>query len=151
MRCKFCGSTHIHSAYDHRNFSAGKAVAGTIVFGPLGAGAGMLGKDIKGFRCTQCGAFMERPMDTMTEKMVNDAVYDAKKGTSFISYNFYKGQYPNIETVQAENNKNIERVSLHLSDNTTSVKAINVERDTLKVKRSFKTNCKNFNYFIGYY
>ena len=46
MRCKFCGSTHIHSAYDHRNFSAGKAVAGTIVFGPLGAGAGMLGEDI---------------------------------------------------------------------------------------------------------
>ena len=47
MRCKFCGSTLIHSAHDHRNFSAGKAVAGTIVFGPLGAGAGMLGKDIE--------------------------------------------------------------------------------------------------------
>ena len=93
MRCKFCGSTLIHSAHDHRNFSAGKAVAGTIVFGPLGAGAGMLGKDIEGFRCTQCGAFMESPMDTLTEKMVNDAVYDAKKGTSYISYNFYKGQY----------------------------------------------------------
>lgn len=140
MRCKFCGSTLIHSAHDHRNFSAGKAVAGTIVFGPLGAGAGMLGKDIEGFRCTQCGAFMEHPMDTMTEKMVNDAVYDAKKGTSYISYNFYKGQYPNIETVQVENRNKPERVSLHFSNNTKTVKAINVEKDTMKVKRSFTPN-----------
>lgn len=140
MRCKFCGSTLIHSAHDHRNFSAGKAVAGTIVFGPLGAGAGMLGKDIEGFRCTQCGAFMERPMDTLTEKMVNDAIYDAKKGTSYISYNFYKGQYPNIETVQVENRNNTERVSLHFSNNTKTVKAINVEKDTMKVKRSFTPN-----------
>ena len=140
MRCRFCGSTLIHSAHDHKNFSAGKAFAGTIVFGPMGAGAGMLGKDIEGFRCTQCGAFMESPMDTTTEKMVNDAVYSAKKGTSYISYNFYKGQYPNIENVQTAEKSNAERVSLHLSENTNTVKAINAEKDTMKVKRSFNTN-----------
>ena len=140
MRCRFCGSTLIHSAHEHKNFSAGKAFAGTIVFGSMGAGAGMLGKDIEGFHCTQCGAFMERPMDTTTEKMVNDAVYNAKKGTSYISYNFYKGQYPNIETVQAVENNNTERVSLHLSENPNTVTAINAEEDTMKVKRAFKTN-----------
>ena len=74
MRCRFCGSTSIHAAVDHKNFSAGKALAGTVVFGPMGAGAGMLGKEINGFRCTLCGGFMEHPMDPQTERQVNDAI-----------------------------------------------------------------------------
>lgn len=138
MRCRFCGSTMIHSAHDHKNFSTGKAIAGTIVFGPMGAGAGMIGKDTEGFRCTQCGAFMESPMNTMTEKLVNDAVYDAKRGTSYISYNLYKSQYPNIETVQVEDTKKTERIDLHVSDRINTVKAINIEKDVMEVKRSFK-------------
>ena len=44
MRCKYCGSTSIHAATEHRNFSAGKAVAGAVTFGVVGVAAGFIGK-----------------------------------------------------------------------------------------------------------
>ena len=67
MRCKFCGSLSIHPATEHRNYSTGKAIAGAVVFGPVGSIAGIHGKDIRGYRCGKCGAFMDKPMDAYTE------------------------------------------------------------------------------------
>ena len=140
MRCKYCGSTSIHSAIEHKNFSTGKALAGTIVFGPLGAGAGMLGKEIAGFRCTQCGGFMEHPMDTLTEKMVNDAIYSAKNHRSFVSYNYYKSQYPNIETVQDREEGKGERVSIHITENLDSAKEVKDLEEKPVEKRAYDYN-----------
>ena len=90
MRCRYCGSSVIHHANEYKDFSVGKAIAGTVVFGPIGAVAGVTGKKISGFRCSQCGEFMERPMETTTEQMVNDAIYNAKKGSSYSMYGYYK-------------------------------------------------------------
>ena len=59
MRCRYCGSSAISETTEKQNFSAGKAVAGAVVFGPVGAAAGFIGKDKKGYRCGACGAFME--------------------------------------------------------------------------------------------
>ena len=99
MRCRFCGSEAIHGDTENKGFSVGKAVAGTMVFGSAGAVAGITGKKVEGLRCSACGAFMESPMDYNTEKLINDAIYSAKKGSFTSTYKMYKKQYPNIETV----------------------------------------------------
>ena len=40
-------------------FSAGKAIAGAVVAGPLGLAAGALGKKKTTYRCTNCGYTIE--------------------------------------------------------------------------------------------
>ena len=43
MRCRYCGSKNIHPEVKHKTFSTGKAVAGAVTFGVVGAAAGMIG------------------------------------------------------------------------------------------------------------
>ena len=97
MRCKFCGSTSLHPDTQHKTFSTGKAVAGAVMFGAVGAAAGLIGKDQNGYRCGACGAFMDAPMDSFTEIQVNGAIRDAESGKSRALYDYYKAQYPNIQ------------------------------------------------------
>lgn len=97
MRCRFCGSTSLHDDTQDKRFSAGKAVAGTIVFGLPGAAAGLIGKKVKGYRCSACGSFMETPMDAFTEVSIDTAIRNAESGRDRSSYDYYKGQYPNIQ------------------------------------------------------
>ena len=97
MRCKFCGSTSLHPDTQHKTFSTGKAVAGAVVFGVVGAAAGLIGKDLNGYRCGACGSFMDSPMDSFTEIQVNGAIRDAEAGRSRALFDYYKGQYPNIQ------------------------------------------------------
>ena len=99
MRCRFCGSRSLHEDKQHKNFSGGKAVAGAVAFGVVGAAAGFIGKDKDGYRCGACGAFMEAPMMYVMEDMVNSAIEKAKAGESRSMYDYYKAQYPNIEDV----------------------------------------------------
>lgn len=99
MRCRFCGSKSLHADKQHKTFSGGKAVAGTVVFGVVGAAAGFIGKDKDGYRCGACGAFMEAPMQYLTEDMVNSAIEQAKSGKQRSRYDYFKAQYPNIEEV----------------------------------------------------
>ena len=97
MRCRFCGSTSLHDDTQDKRFSTGKAVAGTIVFGLPGAAAGLIGKKVKGYRCSACGSFMETPMDAFTEVSIDTAIRNAESGRDRSSYDYYKGQYPNIQ------------------------------------------------------
>ncbi|MBQ3380048.1 MAG: hypothetical protein IJG50_09360 [Clostridia bacterium] len=96
MRCRFCGSTSLHEDKQHKNFSTGKAVAGAVAFGVVGAAAGFIGKDQKGYRCGACGAFMETPMDSLTEMSVDSAIREAEEGRSRAMFDYYKKQYANI-------------------------------------------------------
>lgn len=98
MRCRFCGSTSLHTDTQHKTFSAGKAAAGAVVFGVIGAAAGFIGKEKQGYRCGACGSFMELPMDTFTGMQIDTAIQKAKKGDTTL-YSYYKAQYPNIENV----------------------------------------------------
>lgn len=100
MRCRFCGSPSLHSDTQHKVFSPGKAAAGAVVFGAVGAAAGFIGKEKKGYRCAACGNFMDIPMDTFTGMQIDNAIRAAKKGDTAL-YNYFKNQYPNIETVAA--------------------------------------------------
>ena len=43
MRCKYCGSNVIHPHTEHKVFSGKKAAAGAVMFGVVGAAAGMIG------------------------------------------------------------------------------------------------------------
>ena len=78
MRCRYCGSKIIHPETQHKNFSTGKAVAGTVMFGVIGAAGGFIGKDVKGYKCGTCGAFQETAMDIGTESSINSAVNNAR-------------------------------------------------------------------------
>ena len=55
IKCPICGSEQIYA--DKKGFSAGKAVAGTILTGNLlvGAAAGSIGKDKIQLTCLKCG------------------------------------------------------------------------------------------------
>lgn len=97
MRCKFCGSQSLRADQEHRNFSVGKAVAGAAIFGPYGAIGGFVGKDLNGFRCGSCGAFMDAPMDLFTEHQIDNSIADAEAGRSAASFQYYQRQYPNIQ------------------------------------------------------
>ena len=97
MRCKYCGSKLVHPETQHKTFSTGKAIAGAVTVGVVGAAAGFIGKDKKGYKCGECGAFMEIPMDFMTESSINNAVKKAEEGGDRSLYDYFKGQYPNIQ------------------------------------------------------
>lgn len=97
MRCKYCGSNVVHPDTQHKVFSGKKAVAGAVMFGAVGAAAGMIGKDTKGYKCGSCGAFMESPMEYFTESSIDRAIRDAESGGDCSMYNYFKGQYPNIQ------------------------------------------------------
>lgn len=138
MRCKFCGSTSIHAAEENKNFSYGKAAAGTVVFGPVGAVAGLSGKKIKGYRCAQCGSFMERPMDNITESLVNDAIYKAKSGDRFSMYEYYKQQYPNIESVTLNNTGSSEKtIDVHRNNSENIMSAQTADNEKAVLKREY--------------
>jgi len=102
MRCKFCGSESLHQDKQHSSFSGGKAITGAVVFGPVGAVAGFVGKDRQGYRCGACGAFSDSAMDAFTEAMVNGAVRDAENGKSREMFDYYKSQFPNIHALIPE-------------------------------------------------
>ena len=97
MRCRYCGSESIHEGTEHRNFSAGKAAAGAVVFGVVGVAAGLSGKEQKGYRCAACGAFAEAPMDSTTEMSIHMAISNAEHGGDRSMYDYYKSQYCNIQ------------------------------------------------------
>ena len=97
MRCKYCGSTLLHEDTQHKTFSTGKAVAGAIVFGVAGTAAGLIGKDHKGYRCGDCGAFMDAPMDYSTEMAVDNAIRDAEAGRGTSLFDYFQKQYPRIQ------------------------------------------------------
>lgn len=138
MRCKFCGSKSLHSDSQHKSFSTGKAVAGAAVFGVYGAAAGLIGKDKKGYRCGACGAFMEAPMDVVTEAGIDNAIIAAKNGDRSM-YDYYRRQYPHIEEVAlpAVNNDNGNRNYVELEIPVSSSTDTEVE-EAATIKHSYR-------------
>lgn len=116
MRCRYCGATSLHADKQHKTFSTGKAVAGAVVFGPTGAIAGMIDKDQDGYRCGACGAFMDAPMDLLTEHSIDSAISDAETGRDISKYQYYQKQYHNIHaTIPAQSIYTTAQVSLPAS------------------------------------
>lgn len=98
MRCKFCGSKAIYPYKNHEQADAGRVIAGAIIAGPIGAVAGLAGKNVKGYRCSACGMFSEQTMDFGEEMLINSAVRSAQNGDTVI-YEKYQAKYANLEFV----------------------------------------------------
>lgn len=73
VRCPYCGSTEISA--NKKGFSAGKAVAGGLIAGPVGLAAGGLGSNKVKCTCLKCGKSWnagEKPPVTTEDKMINN-------------------------------------------------------------------------------
>ena len=135
MRCKFCGSPSLHADKQHKTFSAGKAVAGAVTFGAVGAAAGFIGKEKNGYRCGACGSFMDAPMDSFTEMQLDGAIRDAEAGRGRSMYDYYKRQYPNIQAnIPAE----LPTAPAAQAELPADPAAIPPEANTDTIKRSYR-------------
>lgn len=75
VRCPYCGSTEISA--NKKGFSAGKAVAGGLLAGPVGLAAGGIGSSKVKCTCLKCGKSWnagEKPPVTTEEKAANNWV-----------------------------------------------------------------------------
>ena len=99
MRCKHCGSKMIFPDTNHQQFSAGKAVAGAVLFGLVGTAAGFIGKDVKGYRCSCCGMFSEDTLSVAEETRIDMAVREAKNQGKSVSYERFREKYLGIEQI----------------------------------------------------
>lgn len=115
MRCSFCGSKAIYPYKNHERFSTGKAIAGALTFGVVGAAAGLAGKNVKGYRCSACGGFSEKYMDIGEEMAINSAVDKARSGDTY-SYDRCREKYMNIEVVSIRQTNTQESFTHDVSD-----------------------------------
>lgn len=94
-RCAACGSKSVAYGTKNEGFSVGKAVAGTIFFGPVGAVAGTAGKKKGYYHCGACGSDLGYLMLDFTENDIDRALADPAKYESTLIR--YKQRYCNIE------------------------------------------------------
>ena len=71
IRCANCGSKRIALVSKKDSFSMGKAVAGTVLFGPAGAVMGVNGKETQGYYCSTCGVTLDYTMMDVTANHID--------------------------------------------------------------------------------
>lgn len=74
MRCANCGSKRITPVSKKDSFSMGKAVAGTVLFGPAGAVMGVNGKETQGYYCSTCGVTLDHTMMDITANHIDNLI-----------------------------------------------------------------------------
>lgn len=94
-RCAACGSQSV--VYDTKNegFSVGKAVVGTIVFGYVGAVAGINGKKRGYYNCGACGTSLSYCMPDSSKDIIDRAISKPNEHINLLID--LKKKYPNIE------------------------------------------------------
>ena len=113
-RCEKCGSKNVNQVTEKGGFSYGKAIAGTIVFGEIGAVAGINGKEKTIFKCQDCGHTSNFPMSESVKTAIDLCVSNAEiRGKimingSYLPWNSVKAMYPNIENGLADDELNSE-------------------------------------------
>ena len=73
-RCAACGSPNVVKHEEKDGFSYKKAIAGTVVFGAIGAVAGIDGKTKEVYNCPDCGASLPEPMDSITQAKIDSVM-----------------------------------------------------------------------------
>ena len=96
-RCAICGSPRLTKTSEKSGFSYGKAVAGTAVFGAVGAIAGLDGKKTDVYKCPDCGHTMAEPMDFATQNAIDMCVMDSSVRHQY-NWEILKRKYINIES-----------------------------------------------------
>ena len=93
MRCPYCGSDKIYSTVQKDGYSVKKGIAGAVLLGPVGAVAGISGKEKQIYHCPMCG---ENTTSIMPSNEAMD-IFNAllKKDTEKLRQ--LKTRYRNIE------------------------------------------------------
>lgn len=141
MRCKFCGSEAVHSDTQHTNFSGKKAAAGVFAFGLWGAGAGLIGKNVDGYRCGYCGAFSEELMSYVLDAEISTAISAAKWGKPAL-YLQLKAQYPGIETVVVNSTSSDTNSAWNVASHHTDKGIEEKKTETFHIKKVSKGTIK---------
>lgn len=92
-RCSNCGSLRVSEVTQNAGFSYGKAIAGQIILGPVGAVAGINGKEKKVFQCQFCGQANEFLMDSSFAGYIDSIIADGDE----LYLTSIKKSYPGIE------------------------------------------------------
>ncbi|MCM1168025.1 MAG: hypothetical protein NC299_17215 [Lachnospiraceae bacterium] len=86
MRCAGCGSNKVTETTKKDSFSMGKAVAGTVLFGPVGAVMGVNGKETKWYYCPTCGATLNRLMPDYIASSIDASILTGGTDSMRASY-----------------------------------------------------------------
>ena len=95
-RCAACGSPNVVRDTVGGGFDYKKAAVGTIVFGAVGAVAGMDGKQTTVFKCPACGQTLTYDMNFETKYQIDQCVMSAEARKQY-PWERLKQRYPNIE------------------------------------------------------
>lgn len=99
MRCPGCGSTRVIFESHKEGYDFKKGVAGAVLFGAVGAVAGVNGKKTSSFHCAACGQTFSRLMSESVANQITMAI----KSNNYTALACYKRDYPNIEWEESRN------------------------------------------------
>lgn len=99
MRCPGCGSTRVIFESHKEGYDFKKGVAGAVLFGAVGAVAGVNGKKTSSYHCAACGQTFSRLMSESVANQITMAI----KSNNYTALACYKRDYPNIEWEESRN------------------------------------------------
>lgn len=142
-RCAVCGSPNVVKIEKNDGFSYSKALAGTAVFGTVGAVAGINGKKSYAYSCPDCGRTMPQPMDSVTKEKIDLVMTNPDTLVPVLYPNIYN-QYSYLYR-QREKQRELEsaqRIEKYTSCPIDSSNPLNISADDfIKAQNVFKEAC----------
>ncbi len=92
--CAACGNPDIIVESDKQGYSMKKGLAGAVILGPVGAVAGLDGKETTSYYCPKCGARLKSPMPDYEVNTILQLLEDPENSRSRIEEKLKK--YPNM-------------------------------------------------------
>ena len=139
-RCAVCGSPNVVKIEKNDGFSYSKALAGTAVFGTVGAVAGINGKKSYAYSCPDCGTTLPQPMDSVTKEKI-DLVMTNPDALAPVLYPNIYNQYSYLYR-QREKQRELEsaqRIEKYASCPIDSSNPLNISADDfIKAQNVFK-------------
>ena len=95
--CAACGNPRVIIENDKDGYSFKKGLVGTALMGPMGAVAGVAGKEVTVYYCPKCGARLHNCMPEYEVSYILDLLKDAKTSSaSKVALYREKDKYPNM-------------------------------------------------------
>lgn len=142
-RCAVCGSPNVVKIEKNDGFSYSKALAGTAVFGTVGAVAGINGKKSYAYSCPDCGRTMLQPMDSVTKEKIDLVMTNPDALVPVLYPNIYS-EYPYLY-MQREKQQELEsaqRIEKYASCPIDYSNPLNISADDfIKAQNALKEAC----------
>ena len=142
-RCAVCGSPNVVKIEKNDGFSYSKALAGTAVFGTVGAVAGINGKKSYAYSCPDCGTTLPQPMDSVTKEKIDLVMTNPDALVPVLYPNIYN-QYSYLYR-QREKQRELEsaqRIEKYASCPIDYSNPLNISADDfIKAQNVFKEAC----------